>query len=313
MNCELCSKEVETTKLIHMDDYNLEAHVCADCFDRINSAYLKEEKAPIQTVIEKANNALHYVDASGNQIPDFVPKFVITENKISHFFGLQQYKRAIDNGERYFYHALEIYPEATSHQTFYETSYAFNIFAYETKSQSDDRRLAAYEAIKEKMAKLIANKADDQNGLVVITTDDAGTGVIVNGEKKDAKDFLESFNHCEGFTLHYEIEDDYAPAASSHAIYFPEVIEEDTFYNELFDIVISFSSIENFIPLDNVQKFALFYRKLLKKFRYYAQLRPDEASLSGLMMIDLLKPIESDDQYFIKVCIHELQEILRQL
>lgn len=314
MKCELCGREVDATKKIHLDDYALEAQVCASCFDRINGAYLKEVKAPAKVTIEKARNELQYVDEKGQTLPDFVPKFVIKKGEDSHFFGLMQFTRDIAGGKRCYYRALEIYPTSTDHLTHYETSYAFNIFDADTKEDQDQARLQAYQTLKEKMAQLIANNADDESGVVRLSVDDQNhTKIVMNGEEKNLSDMEDVLNPLEGFTISYQIHDSYDPAPLAHTVYFPEVIEEDTFYNELFDIIITFSSLENFIPLDNVQKFALFYRKLLKKFKYFAAIKPDEAALSGFMMFDLLKPLESDDQYFIEVVKKQLQDIMKTL
>lgn len=316
MKCELCGKASQDVKLIHLDDYNLDAHLCPQCYKFVTSGYIKENQ-PISTHIEKADG-LNYTDAKGGMVPAGVPKFRISIGEESHTFGLMSFSRKNNDLTKWFYQAVEIYPENTSHTTSYSTEYHFNTYASESAEEGDQRRIKAYQALKEKMAASIAYKTLKKGslatqGMFKIDVDEKGkVQLLIDGQPYHLEDLSDYLREYEGLTLNYTIKEETDTQFDQSTVLLPVEIDDDYFYNELFDIIISFSSVENFIPLDNVQKFSLFYRKLLKSFKNYLKVKPENAYMQALTMMDLLKQLDSDDQYFPEVCRKELQKILRE-
>jgi hypothetical protein len=298
MKCKLCGQEVKELKRIHLDDYNLDAQVCPDCFNKVMGSYLKEEKAPYHMSIEKAEKDTVYVDQNGAKLPVHVPKFLIKKDKEEHTFGLMSQAVDAEQDKTYYYKAVEITKEGTPLKTHYQVSLAFKVSHDLSQDESDAKRIKAYQDLKEKAAQVISQ--DDAFGNASVLD---GT-LYINGKKDQ--------HFSDNTQLYYMSAPETAPALKEHTVLFPVSVDDDYFYSELFDIIITFSSIENFIPLDNVQKFALFYRKLLKQFTFYAAIAPDDAALQGLQMMQLLEPLASDDTYFINVCIKKLQDIIHE-
>lgn len=316
MKCELCGIESQNIKLIHLDDYNLDAHLCPQCYKHVTSGYIKENQ-PGETRIEKADKG-GYVDEKNRKVPDSVPKFKISLNDQTHLFGLMSY--SLENNEltKWFYRAVEIYPENSAHTTHYSTEFRFNTYPSESKSESDQRRVKAYTALKEKTAadiayKTMSNGSLAAQGIFKISSDDDGKlQLLIDGQPYHLEDLDDDLAQYDGFTLNYSIKNEADSQFDQNTVLMPLEIDDDYFYNELFDIIISFSAVENYIPLDNVQKFSLFYRKLLKCFSNYLKIKPENAYLQGLTMMDLLERLDSDDDYFPTVCREELQKILRE-
>ena len=296
MKCKLCGQDVKELKRIHLDDYNLDSEVCPDCFNRIMGSYLKEEQAPAHMSIEKVDLKTIYVDANGMKLPLNVPKFLIKKNNQEHYFGLMSQSVEKKNEKTYLYKAVEIAKEGTPLKTHYQAALSFKVSHDLSQDELDGKRIQAYQDLKKKVADIM--KQDDAFGNAIVQD---GT-MYMNGKKEQ--------HFSDDTQIYYMSAPDTAKALTDHTVLFPVVVDDEYFYNELFDIVITFSSIENFIPLDNVQKFALFYRKLLKQFSFYASVNPDDAALQGLEMMQLLEPLESDDEAFIEVCIKELQSII---
>lgn len=316
MKCELCGIESPNVKLIHLDDYNLDAHLCPQCYKSVTSGYIKESQ-PLNTRIEKAD-AADYKDMNNRMVPASVPKFKISIGEESHTFGLMSYSRNNHDLTKWYYQAVEIYPENTAHKTSYSTEYRFNTYTNETDEESDQRRIKAYQALKEKMAAAIAYKTLNNDSLAmqgvvkIDENDQHELQLLIDGQPYHPDDLSDYLREYEGFTVNYTIKEETYSQFDTNTVLLPVEIDDDYFYNELFDIIISFSTVENFIPLDNVQKFSLFYRKLLKSFRKYLRIKKDNAYLQALNMMDLLKQLDSDDQYFPEVCRQELQKILRE-